>query len=143
MVLPVFDPSAVSGLLMLAQTFACPSAPPAIIEMNVTQSRPTIDHTRSYKDLATFKIDTISPYHHGEQSIVGGVMSGDFEVSTDMKFGIRTQTFLKKVVSGTQKLPSQSKTHRPFMWRANMRAMAAVMNQRLNMNIAMRMLTAQ
>lgn len=92
-----FDPSSAgAGLLMLAQVFACTPAAPPTVNLVVNQAEPVIDHAKSAADLARFQIDTVSPYDHKGEMIVGGLMSGEIQIGTDIQFAMRTSPFLRR-----------------------------------------------
>ncbi|MAS87929.1 MAG: hypothetical protein CMH30_08165 [Micavibrio sp.] len=100
----VFDPLGIifAGYFELAQGFSLANASACKAETKpkivVTAATKDIryDFSKSKKDLADQKIDTVSPYSHSQSVYIGGLMNGQIEMKSNVKLAWSTQTVTRQ-----------------------------------------------
>lgn len=84
--IPLPDPSAAAGLLMLVLAQGCPPQQAATVTINVVNNPPVYDNSYSSAELGEVPIDTRISQHSDEVFITGGLTRGEITTSWNTSF---------------------------------------------------------
>ena len=90
-----FDPLVTAMALQLV-SFQCESQPALSINISSSSDSIQYEYRLSQRQLGNKNIDTVSPYGHQAATVVGGLMSGEIEVSSQIELSWITHRELQQ-----------------------------------------------